>query len=87
MKLGNVTFKDLPTLAEYKDPKTNRSKLCYNYCLSLCPHSACEYKKVGGRVDGLKLPEKFVKELCAKLKKGADMAFHTLEPPTKKARV
>ena len=75
MQLGNIKFKDLPVLPDMIDKKTNRSKLCYNYCLGICPHQNCEYAKVGGHIHGSQLPGDFVDKLIAVIEPGAKAAF------------
>jgi hypothetical protein len=64
LQLGNIDIRKLPVVPELVEAG-GKNKLCYNYCLGVCPHGdKCHYKKLGGHVPGDRLPPAFVATLC-----------------------
>lgn len=53
-----------------------KNKLCYNYCLGVCPHGdKCHCNKLGGHVPGDRLPPAFVASLCQVIEPGVAEAM------------
>jgi hypothetical protein len=76
LQLGNIGIDKLPVIPELMDGATGKNNLCYNHCLGACPHGDnCYYKKLGGHVDGNKLPTPFVQNLCQVIEPGITEAM------------
>jgi len=70
LQLGNIDIRKLPVVPELVEAG-GKNKLCYNYCLGVCPHGdKCHYKKLGGHVPGDRLPPAFVATLCQVIEPG-----------------
>lgn len=75
LQLGNIKITKLPVVPELVDA-TGKNNWCYNYCLGVCPHGEnCHYKKLGGHVNGDKLPAAFVANLCQVIEPGIAAAM------------